>query len=415
MKHTTDRDAALSEWKSGWPLTLSASLGLAVSLIHMYSLGVFIEPLERTFGWSRGDISAGPAIVSVFFVIASPFVGMLLDRYSARKIALPGLMIYCCGLALLGATGPSIWSWWGGWVVMAVGATCSSATVWTLGVARRFKLTRGLALSLTLAGTGLCIGLAPVLTKSLIDHFNWRGAYLGLGCVAALIALPMVTLFFHDGGGSERSRGRTVLSEEAGLTVRESLLSGRFWRLGLASFLVCTGTLAMIVHFVPILTGAGLDRGTAVMITGLVGLSSSISRVGTGFLLDRVRCTVVGAIAFAAPAVACILLLVQAGSVTASAIAAIGLGFGLGAEVDVVAYATTRYFGLRHYGVLFGVINALLKISLGVGPFVGGLLYDHFGSYTALIAGLIATSLVSAALMLSLGDYPVFQPVPAET
>jgi MFS family permease len=96
-----------------------------------------------------------------------------------------------------------------------------------------------------------------------------------------------------------------------------------------------------------------------------------------------------------------------------AAIAAIGLGFGLGAEVDVVAYATTRYFGLRHYGVLFGVVNVLLKISLGVGPFLGGLIYDHFHSYAPLISGLIVSSVVSAALMLSLGAYPDLEPVPA--
>jgi len=78
------------EWMDGWPLIFSSTLGISVSSIVVYSMGVFMLPLQKEFGWSRAEISSGLLINSGFAIICAPFVGRLIDRLGPRRICLPG-------------------------------------------------------------------------------------------------------------------------------------------------------------------------------------------------------------------------------------------------------------------------------------------------------------------------------------
>lgn len=400
--------AAVHEWKEGGLVVFSGLIGMALATMHIYSLGVFFHPLEEEFGWSRAEISGGSVIISVFFIFASPVIGRIVDRRGPRSMAIPGVVLYCSAFALLGMTGPSIWSWWGGWLFLAIGTSCISATVWTLGAARRFDASRGLALALVLAGTGLSSAIVPIVSSILIDRVGWRSTFVLMSGIGLAVVLPVVVLFFRD--GPRRGNGVRVLPVRAplnGFSVGHSIRSAQFWSIGACALLVTIGCLALVVHFVPMLTAQGISRQTAVLAAGLIGVSSIIGRLGTGLLLDRIHGPLVGAVAFAAPSAACILLMDNAGSLYAATVAAVLIGMALGAEIDVIAFLTSRYFGLRNYGVLFGIMNVLLKIGAGLGPLAAGIVFDLAGSYSPLMGVLIAGFLLSAILALSLGRYPI--------
>ena len=89
----------------------------------------------------------------------------------------------------------------------------------------------------------------------------------------------------------------------------------------------------------------------------------------------------VGFLALAAPALACPALLLYH-SAASELIAAFLVGASAGAEINVYVYIIPRYFGVRHFGLLFGVIDAIITAGLGVGPFTAGYLFDRFGNYT---------------------------------
>ena len=395
------------EWKNGGLVVLSGMLGMGLATMHIYSLGIFIQPLEEEFAWGRAEIAGGSVIISVFFIFASPVIGRIVDRTSPRAVAIPGVLLYCVAFASLGLVGPSIWSWWAGWLFLALGTSCVSATVWTLGAARRFDANRGLALAFVLAGTGISSALVPLLSSVLIDELGWRLTFVLMGIVGATVVLAPVLLYFRDESRPRYPAGsECVRPRRHGFGVGESLRSPRFWSIGTCALLVTVGCLALVVHFVPILTARGIDRQQAVLAAGLIGVCSILGRLLTGLLLDRVHGPFVGAIAFAAPSIACILLMETTGGLLTATIAAALIGVSLGAEIDVIAYLTTRYFGLLNYGVLFGVMNVLLKVGAGVGPLVAGIVYDQTGSYSPLMAVLIAGFLLSAGLILSLGRYP---------
>src|SRR5262245_32074958 len=102
---------AASEWRSNWTVVLAGAAGGSLATIHLYSTGVMMAPLEQEFGWSRALISSGVSIVSVVGVILSPFLGMLVDRIGARRVALTGAILFCLFVASLSLATSNEWSW----------------------------------------------------------------------------------------------------------------------------------------------------------------------------------------------------------------------------------------------------------------------------------------------------------------
>ena len=139
--------------------------------------------------------------------------------------------------------------------------------------------------------------------------------------------------------------------------------------------------IALIVHFVPIMTDRGAAPVMAAALASFVGWCSLAGRLGTGFMLDRFPATYVGAVMFLLPVVACLLLLYGGTSSLALGLAAGLVGLTLGAEVDVVVYLVSRHFGLRNFAGLYGGLLAALSIGTALGPLAAARIFDVTGSY----------------------------------
>jgi MFS family permease len=124
-------------------------------------------------------------------------------------------------------------------------------------------------------------------------------------------------------------------------------------------------------------------------------------------LLDRYRASVVGALAFLLPIVACVLLLLAGESRAAQSIAAAVLGLTLGSEVDVIVYLTTRHFGLKNFGKLYGGLLTALSLGTAFGPLVAAALYDSSGSYEQFLWLTIVSMAASAGALLTLPHPPL--------
>jgi predicted MFS family arabinose efflux permease len=193
---------------------------------------------------------------------------------------------------------------------------------------------------------------------------------------------------------------------QAAPSAREALLSWRYLRLASAGFLAALTIVSLVANLIPILTSRGLSRDTAAGLAALVGAASIAGRLIGGYCLDRVNGNVVGAISLLLGAGASLLLLLGSGSTGTAALAVLLLGLSLGAELDAVAYLTSRHFALENFGVLFGTISGLLALATGLGPLLVSLSFDHSGHYEHVLAAYVPLCLAAAALFLSLGAYP---------
>jgi MFS family permease len=405
-------EPAAAEWARHWPTVLASAAGVALSTTHIYSLGVMIAPLETNFNWSRAQISSGMTIGSVVAVLSSPVIGILVDRAGPRRIALCGATLYCVAVALLSLAGPSIWSWLALWTLVAIGITGITPTIWTAAISGLFVRSRGLALSVTLCGTGLGASITPIVTSALNTAYGWRVAYVGLAAFWSALLLPLLFFFFT----SAKDRVRTgaaagqlaVAPMLSGLTAQEGFRSPRYYRLMAAAVAIALVAISFVVNLVPILASTGISRPHAAQIASIVGVASIIGRLSSGYLLDRLNGNIVAAVSVMLPVISSTLLLTMPGSVGWSTVAAAVLGLSLGAELDAVAYLATRHLGMRSFGVLFGTISGLLSLATGTGPLLVNYGFDLTRTYVPALWAYIPLCVLSALLFVSLGKYPNF-------
>jgi MFS family permease len=404
--------SAAEEWREHWPVVLAGALGVGLMSLPVYASGVFIGPLEKAFGWSRAAISSGLMVNAVIAMCLGPFVGHAIDRHGSRRFALAGATLACGAFALLAAVTASLWSWWAVWVLIALAGVCIHPMVWTSAVSSLFSAGRGLALAVTLCGTALASSLTPVIGSYIIDRHGWRTAYLGLAGFFAVLVLP--ALFFLFTSATDRRRvevrsGRPSLEPNlSGLGPREGLTSFRYLRLVVAAATMVLTAVTCMMNLVPILMWSGHPRVVAASIASAAGLSTVAGRVTTGWLLDRINGNAVAGISVGLPVLAYLLLIFAHGSAPAALIAAVIVGLALGAELDTVAYLTSRHFGLRSFGLLFGLIGGVLNIAAAGGPLLANLVYDLTRSYQPVLWAFVPISLLGAALFFSLGEYPEF-------
>lgn len=373
------------EFLRGWPVLLGSVTGIAAGLssIYFYSLGIFIKPLAAEFDWSRGEASLGALFGTLAAAAFSPLAGRAADRFGSLAVAVVSLLALAAGLAAHG--------WWiaglGSFLVVTVITNAiaigSSPLPYTRLIAARFIRHRGLALGLALAGTGIGAMLIPALLTPYVATHGWRQGYLALA-ITALVTVPVVGLLLA------RAREQ-VGTAPARLPLRQLAGHRGFVPLGLIFFLSAIAVLGTVVQFVPMLSDAGLAPAQAGKIAGLIGLSAMVGRLLIGFMLDRMRSQLVtaGVLAIAAGG----MLLMAAGGTAMAVPGALVLGFAIGAEVDLLAFHTARYFPSKVFGQANGTLYGLFLIGGGIGPVLGGALFDWSGSYQA--------ALVMAAILLA--------------
>ena len=387
-------------------MPLAAALGYSTSLLPVYSIGPFIEPLQREFGWSRAQISAGLTVMSIISGALCIPIGMLVDRVGPRRVGLVGAPVMSAAFALLGTTTGTTANWIVLWSVVAFGTLWVQATVWTSAVASRFEASRGLAFAITLSGGSLSATVFPILATWLIGDHGWRMAFAAMGGIWAGLVSPILFVFFRGSRDTLRKQVAATSAAPAGVTLAQGLRSPTLYKLLLASALFSFTAIGAVVHFVPILTDRGAAPLEAAGIASLVGIFSIVGRLGTGALLDRFPGHLIGAAAFLLPIIASVLLLLDGANPLSQVIAAAVLGLTVGSEVNVITYLAARHFGLKNFGALYGALLMAFSLGTACGPLAAGAVFDHYASYAPFLklAGLLTA--LSAVALLTLGPTP---------
>ena len=402
---------AIAEWRAHGPVVLAACAGAAMSAISSYSTSLFFDPLEREFGWSRVDITSVHIIGSIFAITIGPFVGHIMDRLGSRRVGITAIFALVAAFSMLGLAGPSIWSWRALWVLLALVSVLFQPMVWSSAVASFFAAGRGFALAVTLCGTSICSVITPPLTVWLIDNLGWRLAFPGLVLCWAIPVLPLILLFFTSAADKKRTSGD--VSSHAAPThpgflksFRGEALTFQFLKVAVAGFSIALVVVSMVLTIVPILSSSGIARGTAAGIASMAGIASICGRLTIGLLLDRFAGRFIAAVAVCLPIVGAAVLLEWPGSIPAASLAVIIFGLALGAELDILAYLTSRYFSLASFGMLFGLVGGFVGLAGALGPVLLNAVYDARQSYDLALMGIIPVCLISATLFLTLGPYP---------
>lgn len=398
------------EFRLGWKVLLAAMLGVAfgASPIPFNTIGFFMGPLNAEFGWSRAEIAAGVTIFGILASLLAPVFGSLADRYGVRPVALWSLAAFAFTFACFGAMPASLFGYYAIWLLVGLVGIGSTPVTWSRAVNLWFFRHRGLALGITLVGTSLAAMILPPLTVWLIESFGWRIAYAAIALLPLLVALPVGVLLFREPRPEERppelaAAGGGAL---AGATLREALRDYRFWLMFVSIAAVAFGYGGAHINMQQILADHAITREQAATVMSVLGLSILVGRILTGALLDRFWAPLVVLPILSLPAVSCWLLADSGLTMQLALFAAFLLGFAAGAESDLIAYLAGRYFGMRHYGKIYGMLYMPFGIASAISPLVYARVRDVTGHYDPILYVAAGCFVFGAVILLALGRYP---------
>ena len=392
----------------GWVVLMASVAIIAVGTGTIFSLAVFLRPLEEDFGWTRSLISGVAFINWVIFGVGSFIAGVVSDRIGARRVVAVGAALL--GAALVASsqirTAAQLYVAFG--VIGALGASgfyvplSATATRW-------FAARRGLAMGIISSGMGLGILVVPPTARALITALGWRAAFAafgGLTWIVGGVALRYLVNRPEDRGlrgyGAElQPAGPRPAPAGGDMTAAAVLRHPAFWGVALVHFGCCAAHSGPIFHMVAHAMDLGVTKMAAASMLGLSGGTSIAGRLSSGVLADRfgARPALVGMLAIQALVLSFYL---YAGAAVSLFVVALFFGVAYGGAMPLYALVAREFFGERVVGTTFGGIFFISCIGMGLGAYGGGFLYDHLGTYWSLhlASTLVAAGAVAVAMAL---------------
>ena len=375
-----------TEWSNGWKAVLSGAVGMGTGL-GLYSMvnSVFIIPLQSEFGWERSEMALSN-VIGLFALLTLPLLGALVDKYDSRRVACIGAILLALGWIGLSLQAGSIWVYYATLLVLTFVGQTTGPMIYSKVVNTWFHSSRGLALGVTMSGiTIVSIVMFPLLAY-INEVWGWRWGFVCVSLLPLLIGVPIVAWGLKPAPAGYLSsiteNSGEVDIQEGGLSMKQVLTGPKFWLLGCALITANIAVGGMMHQLQPLFIDQGFSAIEAGSLASFFFVGILIGRLGSGFLLDRFWPAAVAALFLLAPLVGIAIFLSGAPAIIWIGIPAV-LCFGLaqGAEVDFMAFLVPRYFGLRNYGKLFGILLLMLATSLAAGSYIYGSIYDYFGDY----------------------------------
>jgi MFS family permease len=383
--------------KYGWVMVAVGALMGCVAVGAMMSLAVFLQSITQATGWSRAGVSSAMTIGFLVMGAAGFGWGALNDRYGTRPVVLSGAVLLGLGL-VLASRASAQWQFVLAYGVI-VGLSAGSFFVPMMTAVSAWVPTqRSLAVSLVSAGVGVAPMTVSPFAAWLLQQGDWRAAQLTIGLGAWLLLIPAALLV----------RPAPVAATEAahadagpsGMSVKAALTSTPFVVLAATFFACCATHAGPIFHTISYAMVCGIAPLAAVTIYSLEGLAGLGGRVVFGIMGDRygAKRVLIGGLLIQALAAGSFMFARQLGDFYA--VAAV-FGFAYGGVMPLYAVLARDYFGQAIMGTVLGAAAMVSSLGMAIGPWIGGFLYDSFGSYAPLyiysfVIGLGATAIAFA-------------------
>jgi MFS family permease len=399
----------------GWRIVLASALAMLFGSIPIvvYAFGVFLKPLARDFHAGRAAISFAFTLHNIAVASATPIAGWLTDRFGARKVILSSTLVLGIVLVSNSLSTSNTWELYAFFAVVGLFEAGVGPIPYSKVISRWFDRKRGLALALMILGFAFGALVMPSFAQYLIGKGGWRFAYATMGASSLLVSLPLVACFLKErpealnllpDGASARESKPFFDVANVGVDRSEALHTSAFWLLLASVLLVSSSLHACLTHLPAILADRGSTPQAAALASSVLGAGVLLGRTCSGILMDRFFAPYVAAITYAG-AGAAIGLFRLAGSQELAFTAALFIGIAFGAESDILAYLISRYFGLRSFGAIYGVIFSGFLLAGAFGTFIMGAAFDARHSYALPLSLFCLAAVTGAAFMTCLGPY----------
>tara|TARA_E500000178_G_scaffold255722_1_gene252236 strand:+ start:41 stop:1165 length:1125 start_codon:yes stop_codon:yes gene_type:complete len=275
----------------------------------------------------------------------------------------------------------------------------------------RFKLP---VMAFSFAGIAILSYYVLEFIFNSVETSGWKLQYVTGVAFLAIVFVPLLMLTFgrlvSDPTTRKVEANLTSENEELyGFTFSEVIRQWRFWMLAVCFLVISVSIGAVIPNLEQIFVSKGFSLSEAVGIAILTGLAVLGGRVIGGFLIDYFWAPGVAFFFLSTPAIALYMLSGDSVSAEMATVAVLMIGFGAGVEYDFLAYLVAKYFGLRHYASIYGVLYSFFGLGAGLGPPLLSHLAEQEGAWGYVLV-YSAIALVAFSIpLLSLGKYRDFK------
>ena len=362
-----------------WLIILAGSLIAVLTFGPRSAMGFFQLPMLQDTGWDRTTFGLAMALQNLAWGLSQPFFGAIADKFGTWRVLLVSGLVYALGLFLMSLGTSPLWLHVGGGVLVGLGVGAGSFGILLSAFARNVTPDqRSMAFGIcTAAGSAGMFLFAP-LSQGLISAYGWSDSLVYLGVLMLLVPLIAIPL---RGNSSSGITAASEYKQTIGEALKEAL-GHRSYLLLVAGFFVCGYQVAFITaHFPAYLGDLGIDARYAVIALALIGFFNIIGSLAAGFIGQRYSKPYFLAYIYLARSVAVSAFILLPKSPASVIVFAIVMGLLWLSTVPPTNGLVAIMFGTKHLGLLGGIVFLSHQIGSFLGVWMGGYLYDHFGTY----------------------------------
>ena len=391
----------------GWRIpALIILAGCLISLLGFgprSALGLFLTPMTEARGWGREPFAFALAVQNLLWGATVPIASALSDRFGPRRVIALGAICYTLGLVSMAHVESPLLLVLTAGVLTGTGIGFASFSIAIAVLAKVMDPShRSLALGLGTAAGSLGQVLFSPYGLFLIGGFGWQAGLYGFAAMTLLI-VALVYVFPATDPTPADEKTQQSLSEAL-----SEALHHRGFILLTFGFFVCGFHVAFItVHMPAYVRDLGLPASIGAIALSLIGLFNIIGSVAAGAIGQKYSKRISLSGIYFLRTVAIVLLLVLPKNELTILLFSAAMGLLWLATVPLTSGIVMQVFGVRYLATLFGVVFFSHQVGSFSGVWLGGWLYDRFGSYDAMWYAAIFFGLAATLVHLPIDERPL--------
>jgi len=398
-----------SNWRTPLAVLICGGIILTLSLGTRHTFGLYLQPMTIDLGWSRETFAIAIAIQNLVYGFATPFTGMIADKWGTARVLIGGTLLYALGIALMAYSTTGTEFLLSAGVLVGIGLSCSGFAPIFGVVARAFPPEKR-TLALGIAGSAGSFGQFLMLPygQTLITHIGWHNALLICAATVMLI-LPLSTGLMEDKKALAHIGGKQSIPE----ALREALGHGGYLLLCSGYFVCGFQILFISVHFPAYLIDQRLTPEAGMTALALIGLFNIFGTLLWGWLGHRYTKKYVLSVLYFTRAVAVAIFIALPITPFSVYLFASVIGFLWLGTVPVTSGLIAQVFGVKYLSTLTGIAFLFHQVGSFLGVWIGGYLFDVTGSYQLMWILTIGLGVLAALINLPIDDRQIVRPAAA--
>lgn len=388
-----------------WLIIVCGCVIAALTFGPRSAMGFFQLPMLAEKGWDRTTFGLAMALQNLAWGVGLPFFGAIADRYGTWRVLAAGGILYAAGLWLMATAQTPTMLHVGGGILVGLGVAAGSFSIVLAAFARhtppeRRSIVFGVG---TAAGSAGMFLFAPI-SQGLITAYGWADSLVFMAI--AMLTIPLLAIPLR--GSSRKGETVTAVAEQTAGAALAEAFAHRSYVLLFSGFFVCGFQVAFITaHFPAYIGDLGIAARYAVIALALIGFFNIIGSLAAGVIGQKYSKPHFLAWIYIGRSIAVTAFLLLPQTPTSVVVFAIVMGLLWLSTVPPTNGLVAIMFGTRHLGMLGGMVFLSHQIGSFLGVWLGGYLYDHFGSYDPVWWLGVALGLFAAVVHWPIKEKPV--------